>query len=286
MRRKERKNWEAILAGTDYQLAARALVHQYSGGVVKEELASLFDAFLERPCLETAVPIIEFQPEFVVFFKEARAGGVLQIQESVRAAKKEAPATTASPVSGSIEQYVTTVVDAIMENAARLTTVFERLCDERNLLTGVRDRRETLVLAFVFSNWAMANGVWSTLDIPVIRQSLMAMTLWETALRLASLGGESPGSSSCTRKAQKIRAALGTLERKLIAFAREMEKRRYKPDSTGVMFFVLKWLQGQFDISDKSMDSLLGDFVAAAGNYASIERLAIEVNWAVRDSHG
>jgi hypothetical protein len=286
MKPKERQKWETMLTGTDYQLAARALVHQFSSGVVKKELASLFYAFLERPCLETAVPIIEFQPEFVAFFREARAGGILQNQESVRAANNEAPATTASPMGGSIEQYVTTVVDATMENAVRLATVFERMCRERNLLAGVRDLRETLVRFFAFLNWAIANGVWSTLDIPVIRQSLMAMTLWETALRLASHGGESPGASSCTHEAGRIRAELGTLAREQVAFARKLEKQAHKADANGVMLFVLECLQRQYRISDTSMDSLVGGFLSAVGDYASIERLAIEVNWAVRNSHG
>ena len=86
MKPKERKKWEAILAGTDYQLAARALARQSSDAVVKKELATLFDAFLERGGLETAVTIIEFQPEFVLFFREAHPGGIYDIQEKVRAA--------------------------------------------------------------------------------------------------------------------------------------------------------------------------------------------------------
>ena len=73
-----RKRHDNILKGCDYSLAARMLTRQFAGGVIKKELAALLDAFLERPCYETASSIIDYDMKFAVFFNESRPGGFFE----------------------------------------------------------------------------------------------------------------------------------------------------------------------------------------------------------------
>lgn len=74
----ERRKWNSLLKGCDYQLAGKVLIQKFKGGVIKKELASLFDAYLENPCLETAVDIIKFGSDFIVIFNECKPGGLFK----------------------------------------------------------------------------------------------------------------------------------------------------------------------------------------------------------------
>lgn len=76
------------IQNTDFNLAASYIVEKYSGGVIKNELAYLFDAFLENPCMDTATKIIEYAPDFILIFKECRPGGIIDIQRNIKNNKK------------------------------------------------------------------------------------------------------------------------------------------------------------------------------------------------------
>lgn len=52
----------------DYVLAAQAIAHQFQGKVIKNELAQLFNSFMKNPCFEAALAIMNFDPQFVIFF--------------------------------------------------------------------------------------------------------------------------------------------------------------------------------------------------------------------------
>ncbi|NPV70421.1 MAG: hypothetical protein HPY55_07240 [Firmicutes bacterium] len=50
-----------------------ASTHQFAGAVIKKELARLM--YVSKPGLETAVSLLKYAPDFVVFFEESKPGG-------------------------------------------------------------------------------------------------------------------------------------------------------------------------------------------------------------------
>ncbi len=68
------------IQGCDYEYAATELKRRLGGGVLAKELVSLLDDYCANPCLETALDLILFDPNFLVAFvdnkksKEFREG--------------------------------------------------------------------------------------------------------------------------------------------------------------------------------------------------------------------
>jgi len=56
------------IVGCDYEYAATALSRRFAGSVIPKELASLFDDYCSNPCLKTALDLILFDAEFLVYF--------------------------------------------------------------------------------------------------------------------------------------------------------------------------------------------------------------------------
>ena len=70
-----RRRWGRLLKDCNYCVAAMALTASFKGSVIPKDLARLLDAYIANPCLKSAVSLIEFAPEFVVFFEESKPGG-------------------------------------------------------------------------------------------------------------------------------------------------------------------------------------------------------------------
>lgn len=76
----EKRRWKYMLKNCDYNLAASVLISKFKGGVIKKELSALFDKYLDNPCLENAVAIIKYAPDFIVIFNECRPSGLFTRQ--------------------------------------------------------------------------------------------------------------------------------------------------------------------------------------------------------------
>lgn len=72
----------------DYEMAGRELTRMFYDSVIKQDLANRFDKYMESPCFERAIDIVEAHPEFRILFLECRPGGVITIQEAVRSGGK------------------------------------------------------------------------------------------------------------------------------------------------------------------------------------------------------
>ena len=71
----ERRSWKKTFRkigctrDRDFESAARLIADEFSSASIQRGLADLFHTFLENPCLETAVPIVKRDSEFLVFFE-------------------------------------------------------------------------------------------------------------------------------------------------------------------------------------------------------------------------
>lgn len=83
----KKRRWKHLLKNCDYNLAASVLISQFKRGVIKKELATLFDEYLDNPCLETAVAIIKYAPDFTIIFNECKPGGLFTRQRKYSSSK-------------------------------------------------------------------------------------------------------------------------------------------------------------------------------------------------------
>jgi hypothetical protein len=58
------------IVGCDYGLAAKLLTQTFGGKVLSKDLTCLLDDYLQNPCLETAMDLILFDPEFLALFAD------------------------------------------------------------------------------------------------------------------------------------------------------------------------------------------------------------------------
>lgn len=63
------------LATCNFEMAKTILIKKFSGGVIRKELASLLDQFVANPCLDTAIKLLQFDPNFIAVFELSRGGG-------------------------------------------------------------------------------------------------------------------------------------------------------------------------------------------------------------------
>ncbi len=82
-----------VLRYTDYRYAADVIKEEFEGGVIKKELAQLFDAYLENPCFNTAIDIIRFDPKALYLFAECKPGGIYDVRRKVEAANQRGKST-------------------------------------------------------------------------------------------------------------------------------------------------------------------------------------------------
>ena len=61
--------FKKLLIETDFNLVAKLIAKEFEGAIIEKKLANLFDNYLKNPCLETAVKLIKYQPEFLSIFK-------------------------------------------------------------------------------------------------------------------------------------------------------------------------------------------------------------------------
>jgi ankyrin repeat protein len=71
----EKRRWKKILKGCDYQLAAKVLNRQFKGSVIRNELAALLENYMTKPCLETALDLIQYNTRFFILFRGCKPGG-------------------------------------------------------------------------------------------------------------------------------------------------------------------------------------------------------------------
>ena len=68
-------HWQSLLEGCDYQLAARSITAQFKGSVIKTDLSRLLDAYSADPGFQSAIALIKYAPDLIVFFQESKPGG-------------------------------------------------------------------------------------------------------------------------------------------------------------------------------------------------------------------
>jgi hypothetical protein len=65
----KKRKLKKLLKKTDYKLAKSEIIKMGSEEmVIKKDLATLLDSFIEKPCFETACKLIEYEPEFLSLF--------------------------------------------------------------------------------------------------------------------------------------------------------------------------------------------------------------------------
>jgi len=62
----------------NFEFAKQSIINQFSGTAIPNELARRLDNFVKNPCVDTALELIKFDPDFVGFFELARNGGITE----------------------------------------------------------------------------------------------------------------------------------------------------------------------------------------------------------------
>ena len=66
---KKKRYWNEIFSNCDFEFAKDLLTQTFSGGVFPNNLVRLLNSYVNNPCRETAIELIEFdQEEFQKFF--------------------------------------------------------------------------------------------------------------------------------------------------------------------------------------------------------------------------
>lgn len=69
------KDLRAVLDGCDHKTAKALLIKQLSGGVIPKTLIALLDEYVENPCTETAMKLVQHDPNLIAVFELARGDG-------------------------------------------------------------------------------------------------------------------------------------------------------------------------------------------------------------------
>lgn len=85
----ERRKCKRNLRDLDFQFAGMCLVNEFKGVVIENQFADLLDTYLSNPCVETAIKLIDFKPQLMLFFLECKPGGIYFIQNKVRKQNEE-----------------------------------------------------------------------------------------------------------------------------------------------------------------------------------------------------
>ena len=56
----EKRKWAKLLRGCRYDFVAEKLGSAFEGTIIPKELGTLLDIYMEKPCLENAVPLIKY----------------------------------------------------------------------------------------------------------------------------------------------------------------------------------------------------------------------------------
>ena len=64
-------SYEVVFKNCDFDFVKKELISTLAGGVIPNELAALLDAFTDLPCRETAIPLIDYNPDLAVMFRDS-----------------------------------------------------------------------------------------------------------------------------------------------------------------------------------------------------------------------
>ena len=65
---KKKGYWNEIFSNCDFEFAEDLLTQTFAGGVLPKDLVSLLNSYMNTPCRETAIELIEFDHDFKKFF--------------------------------------------------------------------------------------------------------------------------------------------------------------------------------------------------------------------------
>lgn len=75
-KKREEQQLYGLLKDCNYDLAAKAIISQFSGKVIPDKMSQSLDYFISHPCPERAAELIKLYPDLIVFFAESRPGGL------------------------------------------------------------------------------------------------------------------------------------------------------------------------------------------------------------------
>ena len=68
------KDLRAVMDGCNHKMAKALLIKQFSCGVIPRTLIALLDEYVVNPCTETAMKLVQFDPNLISVFELARGG--------------------------------------------------------------------------------------------------------------------------------------------------------------------------------------------------------------------
>jgi hypothetical protein len=74
--------YDEVFRSCDFHHVKNELISTFAGGVIPKAFASLLDAFVRQPCPETAIPLIQYNPELAIVFHDS--GRSKQPMENLR----------------------------------------------------------------------------------------------------------------------------------------------------------------------------------------------------------
>ena len=63
--------WDDVFRCCDFEFVKNDLISTFAGGVYPKEMVNLLSVFADRACRETAIPLIEYSPEFALLFRDS-----------------------------------------------------------------------------------------------------------------------------------------------------------------------------------------------------------------------
>ncbi len=116
----ERRRMKALLDDCNYQLAAEIIQQRFGDNDDHYGLSSLIDQYVNNPCFETAIKLIERDSLFINYFTESKPEGLYSRLKSKKesAGRREAEAgaeAAVAPVAAAAERRSESLRDADVE---------------------------------------------------------------------------------------------------------------------------------------------------------------------------
>jgi hypothetical protein len=165
-----------------------------------------------------------------------------------------------------------------ISNATKLQQRFERSLTDGGGSELAPESRNTLFLAFLFMNWAIANGAWSNLTNPRLRQDLMATSVRVFSHQSAYLLSLSPLQADVAYLATTIDEQLRTFARNYTRRAGEMEAEGIPTEARSALLYALEFIQSTLDLPDAVMSSIVPRFLQESEDFAEVESVAFQTN--------
>ena len=172
------------------------------------------------------------------------------------------------------------VAEVAVAKADEMARAFRHQLGEKAQVDLTQEQLRTVVMGFAFTNWAVANGIWSNLTNTRLRRDLMATSRNAVVLRVARALHDSDDARDTACLAASIDLdRFRPFAQAYVERARELQSSGIPFDMRVALLFGLEWVQSDLGIADSAMDLAMPALLAEIGDCAEyVESIALETN--------